>query len=363
MIGAVITGYVTETDWIEEILGEYDFTQVNEWLDRILPQEGIRIEDVMDGLFQGEFPMHPMDIVTMAIDSIVREWADRKELFCVILICGLLTAICRNISGLYDNKQIMSMGTYLIQALLGSYLMIAFRDITTIVNTTLGNLTGFLHILLPAYFVTTGVAVGPGTATGLYEIELVVMYLIEILIQLFLIPMVGAAMFLSVMSGITGNESMKHILSLQNKLFSYILKVSMALIGGFGVMQGLFAPVLDGVSYGAAQKILAAVPGMGGITDATMQMISGSLLLIKNSIGIAALFLIILICIIPMGRVLSIVLLMRIGGALIGLITDAGPVTLLERTGNCCMQMFRLIAAAFLLNFMMIAIVASCRIV
>lgn len=358
-----MTGYVTETDWVEELLEGYDFTQANEWLEQILPQDGIRIEDVMDQLLQGELPLHPMDIVTMAINSIVREWADRKELFCVILICGLLTAICRNISGLYDNKQIMSMGTYLIQALLGSYLMVAFKDIVGIVSISLEQLTGFLHILLPAYFVTTGVAVGPGTATGLYELELVVMYLTEIMIQLFLIPMVGAAMFLSVMSGITGNESMKHILNLQNKLFSYILKASMALIGGFGVMQGLFAPVLDGVSYGAAQKLLTAVPGMGGITDATMQMISGSLLLIKNSIGIAALFLIILICIIPMGRVLSIVLLMRIGGALIGLITDAGPVTLLERAGNCCMQMFRLIATAFLLNFMIIAIVASCRII
>lgn len=127
------------------------------------------------------------------------------------------------------------------------------------------------------------------------------------------------------------------------------------------MMQGLFAPVLDGVSYGTAQKILAALPGLGNITDTTMQMVSGSLLLIKNSIGVVMLSLIVLVCILPMIRVLTVVLIVHLGSALIGLVTDTGPVTLLERAGSCCMQMLRLLASAVLLNFMVIAIVASCR--
>ncbi|MGN0325743.1 MAG: stage III sporulation protein AE [Lachnospiraceae bacterium] len=352
---------VSGTDLIGMILGEYDFSETDSWLETILPQQHLRIEDMLEQLFMGELPMTPVELLHMGIDCIMTEWSDRKELFVIILICGLLTAVCKNISGLYENRQIMSMGTYLIQALLGGYLLLAFYDIAGIVNDSLGQLTTLLNLLLPSYFISAGVAVGTGTATGLYELELVVMYLVEILLKLILIPTVTAAMFLSVMSGITGNESMKYLLRLHNRIFSWVLKAGMALIGGFGILQSLFAPVLDGVRYGTAQKILTAIPGMGGITDATMQMISGSLLLIKNSIGMVLLFLLIFICMIPMVRVLVVVLVIRVGSALIGLITDEGPVALLERTGNCCMQMFRVLASAFLLNFMIIAIVASCR--
>lgn len=354
-------GYASETGFVGSILEEYDFSAANDWLESILPDQGLRIEEMLEQMFQGDLPLDPMGLINMGIECVISEWSARKELFCVILLCGLLTAVCRNISGLYENKQIMNMGTYLIQALLGGYLMAAFYDIVRIVGDGIGSLIELLHIMLPAYFITAGVAVGVGTATGLYEIEMVVIYLLEVLFQLVLCPMVSAAMILSVMSGITGNESMKYLLKLHNKVFKWILKISMALVGGFSMMQGLFAPALDGVSYGAAQKFLAALPGLGNITDTTMQMVSGSLLLIKNSIGIIILSLIILVCMVPITRVFLVVLIVHLGGALVGLVTDAGPVTLLERTGSCCMQMFRLLVSAVLLNFMIIAIVASCR--
>lgn len=355
-------GYASGTGLVESILGEYDFSTVNDWLESILPEQGLRIEEMLEQLLYGELPLDPIKLLDMGIECIIAEWTSRKELFCVILLCGILTAVCRNISGLYENKQIMSMGTYLIQALLGGYLMAAFYDIVRIVGESLSRLIELLHMMLPAYFITAGVAVGAGTATGLYEIEMVVIYLLEVLFQLVLFPMVSAAMILSVMSGITGNESMKYLLKLHNRLFKWILRISMALVGGFSMMQGLFAPVLDGVSYGTAQKILAALPGLGNITDTTMQMVSGSLLLIKNSIGIVILSLIVLVCVLPMVRVLVVVLIVHLGSALVGLVTDAGPITLLERTGNCCMQMLRLLVSAVLLNFMVIAIVASCKI-
>lgn len=354
-------GYASGTGLVESILGEYDFSAVDDWLESILPEQGLRIEQMLEQLLYGELPLDPIRLLDMGIECVLAEWTARKELFCVILLCGLLTAVCRNISGLYENKQIMSMGTYLIQALLGGYLMAAFYDIVRIVGESISRLIELLHMMLPAYFITAGVAVGAGTATGLYEIEMVVIYLLEVLFQLVLFPMVSAAMILSVMSGITGNESMKYLLKLHNRLFKWILRISMALVGGFSMMQGLFAPVLDGVSYGTAQKILAALPGLGNITDTTMQMVSGSLLLIKNSIGVVMLSLIVLVCILPMIRVLTVVLIVHLGSALIGLVTDTGPVTLLERAGSCCMQMLRLLVSAVLLNFMVIAIVASCR--
>lgn len=354
-------GYASETELVETILGEYDFAAADEWLESILPDAGLRIEEMLDQLLHGELPLDPVGLLNMGIDCIAAEWSARKELFCIILLCGLLTAVCRNISGLYENKQIMNMGTYLIQALLGGYLLTAFYDIAAIVGDSIGSLIELLHIMLPAYFITAGVSVGAGTATGLYEIEMVVIYLLEVLFQLVLCPCVSAAMILSVMSGITGNESMRYLLKLHNRVFRWILKISMALVGGFGVMQGLFAPVLDGVSYGAAQKLLTALPGLGNVTDTTMQMVNGSLLLIKNSIGVVLLSLIVIVCMIPMVRVLFVVLIVHLGSALVGLVTDAGPVTLLERTGNCCMQMFRIMCSAVVLNFMIIAIVASCR--
>lgn len=348
-------------DLLDSLLSEYDFTEADRMIQDIFPDGKNGVEELIRGMIMGEIPINPMDVLNKGIETMILEFSRRKELFLIILLCGLMAALCKNLANLYGNQQVADMGQYIILALLGSYLLAAFLDIEQMVENSLTVLLNFLQTLLPAYFITTGVAIGSNTAAGLYQVELVGIYLMEMVLKLWLLPLTGAVFILTLITGVIGYDSLDQLLKLFHRIVPWILKGCITLIGGFGMIQAIFAPVLDGVRYSTAQKILSAIPGIGNVTDSTMKMISGSLMLIKNSLGIVILIIMVGICLIPLVKIMGIILILRLGAALIGLIADPAPVKLVDRVAACCMEMFKILSCAFVLNFVVVAIAAACK--
>lgn len=65
------------------------------------------------------------------------------------------------------------------------------------------------------------------------------------------------------------------------------------------VIKGLISPMLDSLKGTAITKLAGMIPGAGGAVDAVAGMVLGSGVLIKNSIGVAAMCVIVMLCAIP----------------------------------------------------------------
>ncbi len=349
------------TDLLDDLLGEYDFSDAQSLLEESLPEWDLSIDDLLWGIMSGENVIPKEDLFSLCMDTILSEWLCRKELFATILLCGLLAAFCKMIAGLCENKQIVDLGYYFIYLLLSLFLFQAFGDVVVIVENCLETLCAFLSVLLPTYFLSVGMAVGTSSAVGFYQISLFIICMVEYIMLFLLVPACCIYMFLSIISGLSAEDRMAGILKLISKFVSYVLKTGLAFVAGLSTIRACISPVLDGVSYGAAKKIIAAIPGVGNVTDATLQMVTGSLLLIKNGIGVVILVILLLLCLVPVLRIGVIVLILKLGSALIGLVTDFRIVKCTDRIGSGSMQLLKVLLASFVLNFVSIAIVAMSR--
>ena len=348
-------------NYMDEFLAEYDFSEAQELIDEALPDFTMSVDELLAGIISGENVLSFSECCNQILAAMQAEWWERKELFAVLLLCGILASFCKNIAGLCENKQIIDLGYYFIYLLLAVFLFEAFTDAADIVRECLENITAFLSALLPSYFLAVGMAVGTTTAAGFYQIALVVICGVQYVFLLLLLPACLLYMFLSVISGLSGEDRMAGILGLLFKLIGYVQKTSLAIVGGLSAVQMCISPMVDGVSYGAAKKVLGALPGVGNITDSSLQLISGALLLIKNGIGVTILVLLLFLCLVPAVRVFTIVLILKVGSALMALVTDFRIVKCTDRVGTGSMQLLKLLVTAFTLNFVCIAIAAASR--
>lgn len=348
-------------EFADELIEGYDFSETDSVVEEILPQQFPDFQEMVTKAMQGQLWLSPVDFVKIAVTAVKNEITARKNLFAAILMCGILSALCKNIASLCENRQIADLGFYFIYLLLSVFLLQAFEDAAGIVKEGLDSLIAFLNVALPAYYLSVGVSVGGSTANGFYQLSMLAIYAVQYVLIYFLLPVSCVYMFFSVLSGISKDDRLDGILKLLHKLNTYVITACMAFIGGLGAVQSLLSPVADGISYGTAKRIISAIPGIGQVTDATLQMVAGSLLLLKNGIGAAILVVLIVLCLVPLFRVLVIGVIMKVAGAFIGMITDFRIVKCTERVGSAGIMLFKIMAAGFSLNFLMIAMMAACK--
>ena len=73
----------------------------------------------------------------------------------------------------------------------------------------------------------------------------------------------------------------------------------MGTVIGLNAIKGLISPMLDSLKGTAVTRLVGMIPGAGTAVDAVTGVILGSGALIKNSMGVAAMLVIIMLCAIP----------------------------------------------------------------
>lgn len=121
----------------------------------------------------------------------------------------------------------------------------------------------------------------------------------------------------------------------------------------------MLTPIIDSVKSSALQKALSAIPGIGNAADGVLELVLGSAVIIKNSIGVVLLLLLIILCASPLLQVFLIASLLKIAAALMGIISDSRITTVTNRVGEGGMLLFRTVGTALLLFLITISMMAA----
>ena len=127
-------------------------------------------------------------------------------------------------------------------------------------------------------------------------------------------------------------EKLTLLLDLLGKVISFSLKVTLGAITGFSMLQAMISPVIDSIQSSALKKAISAIPGIGGLTEGMFEMVVGSAVLVKNSIGLYITFVLVILCCVPLLKLLLLAGVIKLSAALMGIISD-------KRMTNCANRM------------------------
>lgn len=336
---------------------ENSIIQMEQQLNELLPWNGISFTQLLENSMAGEIKLNLELILNEIKGSFQGEVQGLKYIFITILVMGIVAALFSNFSNIFESHQVADISFYMMYLLLITFLLKTFAVSVAIAYEAIEGIVTFMKILIPSYFITVGIATGATTAMTFYQLVLVVIYGVEGIMLSVLLPFIYAYVFLAVINGLMEEERLGMLLQLIKKGITGSLKATLIVITGLGILQSMITPVIDGLQTTFVKKTISVIPGIGNIADSVTEVLLGSALLIKNSVGIVLLLLLIGICVVPILKIFLIAFLMKASSALISIVCDKRITNCTDRVGEGGMLLARLVTTATTLFIIMIAMV------
>ena len=340
-----------------DIWQKMDMDDAESAFEELFPDYRLDGEQVLSLIIQGRIKEAVSVLFSGLKESISAESGEVRMLFVMILILGITAALFSNFTDIFQSRQVSDIAFYFIYLLLITVLLKVFHNAASTVKDMLNRLTVFMQMFVPAYLLAVGTAAGASSAAAYYQLFLMAAYVIEKCYLSLLLPVVYSFILLSVMNGIWVEEKLNLLLDFVEKAVSYAIKITLGIITGFSVLQSLISPVVDSLESSALKKAVSVIPGIGNLTEGMFEMVVGSAVLIKNSIGIYITIVMLFICIIPILKILLLSGVLKAGAALIGIVSDKRMTNCANRVGDGSLMLLKVALSAIGLFIISIAIV------
>ena len=336
---------------------EMDMNAVSLDFEQLFPEFSFDGKAVFGHVMQGELWEASKMLGGGLADAFAYQRGELRTLFFTILILGIVAALFSNFADLFKDHQVSDLAFYFVYLMLIAVLLKFFVDAVGIVQEILQSVTAFIRLYIPTYMVAVAGATGFASASVYYHLLLVVVYLIEWGYLSILLPMVYGYVLLTVINGIWMEEKLGLLLELLEKLIGGSIKVTLGIITGFSLLQAMISPVIDSLQSSAVKKAVSVLPGIGGLTEGMFEMVMGSAVLVKNSIGIYITLVLIVLCGIPLLKLALLACVIKLSAALIGIVSDKRMTGCANRVGDGNLMLLKIALASVGMFVIQIAII------
>lgn len=327
-------------------------------VENLLPEYEINLQGIMEQILTGNIIEAFAGLIKSVIDSLSLQALGIRNILVYLLVLGIISALLSHFTEMFENHQVADISFYFVYLLLMAVLLRAFTGVAQVAYETVTQIVTFIRIFIPTYFLAMGVSGNAITAYVYYELLLFLIYGVEALLLTVVLPLISSYVFLSLINGIWAEERLVLILDFLHKTIQLIMKSAIGIVTGISLLQSMITPVIDSVKSSAVQKTVSAIPGIGNVANSVVEMMVGSSVLIKNSVGVVILILLLVICIVPLIKVFVISGMLKLGAALMGVICDKRITGCKNKVGEGSFLLLRTMGTALFLFLITIAIAA-----
>lgn len=341
------------------LMSEFDFDEIEDSLSGMFPQQKISFEEVLSELITGNWSGLGRTFLGYLSDRIFYEFRYNRENLVYMLMVALTAAVFTNFSSAFQNRQVSEISFYVLYMLLITLCLTAFRVAAQGLEENLDALVDFMRVLCPSYFLAVAFASGSVTSLFFYNVILVLIYVVELVLVRFLLPVINVYIMIQVLGNLTGEDFLSEFAQLLQKLVSWILKSLLAGVVGINVVQGLLAPVIDSLRKSALTRTAEVLPWIGNAVGGAAEIVLGTAVLIKNGIGMAGAVIAVLICAVPVIQMLVLAFLYKLAAALVQPVSDKRITGCISSVSEGYELLLKVVFTAGVLFLLTIAIVAA----
>lgn len=353
-----------EEDWIQEtaedaLMSEFDFDQIEDSLKEMFPGEKMSFGEVVASLMSGDAKEAGGMFLDFLSDQIAYEFNYNRHNLVYVVLVALTAAVFTNFAGAFQSRQISEISFYVLYMLLITLCLTSFQTAAQGVEEKLGSLTDFMQVLCPSYFLAVAFASGSVTTLFFYNVILFLIYVVELVIVRFLLPVINIYIMIRVLGSLTEEPFLSEFADLVKKVVTWLLHALMAGIIGVNVVQGLLGPAIDTLKRSALTRTAEALPWVGNALGGASEIVIGTAVLIKNGIGMAGAIIAVLICAAPVLQMLMMAFMYKLAAALVQPVSDKRITACISGVSEGYELMVRVIFTSGILFLLTIAVVAA----
>lgn len=276
-------------------LDDYDYEEINDTLDGY----GIDFKELAGLVMAGKYSDALRLAGSAAAYELFGDFTGQKVIFIKLFLLGIAGALFKTLSGTFFEAGMAKTGNYIIQIALMAVMTSGMMWASNIAGELLENIVGFMEVLIPTYAIVITAGSGSAGALAFYELAMLIIMLVNKVILSVIIPGATVYMIINMMNYLSKDNMFGRLAELIKELLQWLNKVLFGVVIGLNVIKGLISPMLDSIKGTAFTKLVGMIPGAGLAVDAAAGIVIGSGALIKNSIGVAAMIVVVLLCAMP----------------------------------------------------------------
>lgn len=316
-------------------------------------------KELIKELIKGNFSEVFHECLLTLRDSLFGEITKNGKWIGQVLILGLIGAVFANFSSIFSNSQIAETGFYVTYLLMFTFLASSFLTGISITKELLSHIIEFMRALVPTYFLAVSFAGGSITSAAGYGWMLFSISIVEWLVLKLLMPLLRIYILFVLAGHMVKEDIFSKMTDLLDSSIRWGLKTMMGVVLGFHLLQNLVTPYADALKNTSLQRFVSVIPGLGQGAAAVSQMVMGTGVLIKNSIGAGAVIILVLISAIPLLKLVILCLFYQGAAALLQPVCDNRMVACISEVGNGCRLLLSMAGAALLLFGVSLAIICT----
>lgn len=344
----------------EPEMEEFGLEEIEKYLGQNQP-EGIQLSftELAKAILAGNFREAGAKVGTAVRDALVSEVGQGSQLLVQVMLLGLVGAVFSGFSGIFSGSQISETGFFVTYLLLFTCLAAGFYQSLRIASDVLSHLLDFMKVLLPAFFMAVAFAGGSMSSGVLYETTLGIIGMFQWICLMAGLPLIKMYALLVLAGKISKEDSISRLTDLIGQIVKWGLKTMVGLMLGFQLIQAMVLPCVDAAGQTGLLRLMEAVPGVGQGARSVTQVILGSGVLIKNSIGAAGAAAVGAIAVLPLLKLAVLALLYHGAAALLEPVCDKRVSACIQGISEAHKLLIQLIWTALLLFAVSLAIVCA----
>ena len=211
--------------------------------------------------------------------------------------------------------------------------------------------------LCPVFFPAVAYSCGASSAAAYYEIILFLMYIVNVLVKNVLMRCNYVYMILGMFDTFSEKDKFNKMCQLITKIIKLSVKGMLMFFLGLNGIKSLILPLSDSLKMSVLFKAVSMIPGIGNSAQTVSKTIAGSAVLVKNSIGVAAVIVMAVIIGIPLLKLVVMALLYQILGAVLEPVADSRIVKAVLVLSGSLENMIYMIAVTVVLMCLTMAII------
>lgn len=318
---------VSEKDsYLDDMMGDMDFTELDEIFSEGVTkqqEEKITFSSVVeallsDGLGGFDFSM----FLDWGKDALFSEIQGSRMLLVEIVLLAVGFSILSNFSGAFRQAYVSELCFLLVYCVLAVMLLQSFYGFREIVTEVLNRSVEFMKAFVPAFCLTMVFSAGATASVGFYQMAFLVVFLIQWLFLKVLLPLIHIYVIFVICNHFFEDEKFGNLTELLKTAICMGMKIAGTVVLGLNVVQGLVAPARDRLTSGTLGRAAGAIPGVGNAINGISELLLGSGILIKNSVGVAALLILVLIGLVPVLKILCMAFFYKLAAVITEPVTD-----------------------------------------
>ena len=277
-----------------------------------------------------------------------------------LIVLAVAAAVLKSLQGAFGSEEVARLTEAVVFFILLGLALKSFAIALEIGRNTVDSMVNFMLALLPV-LITLMASMGHLTSAALFHPFIIFsVNLMASIVRNVLFPLIFFATMLYLVNHFSPHLKINRLADLFKEISAWGLGLMLTLFVGLSAIQGVAGSTGDALALRTAKYMTGTfIPVVGRMLADAVETVLGYSLLLKNSATIISLVMLFLIIAFPLLKLLSLVIIYKISGALVQPLGETILGDSLHTMGNCLVMVFAAVATVALAFFIGITIIVG----